>query len=237
MSQEPKATTSFGSISMKSNSNTKFSRIFVGIFFLIIGILNIILGVYILVVHETPMPDRSKFVLTVWCGGAFLTALGLRALKNVKKKGMEERKTKTNKNRRLEKTSGLAFGLVAAIVQIIYWIRAVEVSRHAGIYKGDKEPYWNNGGPGSFFPWPKEPGMLTVITGMDSTDQFIYYLIHYRLFPFVALIIVVIFVLLGRLIGRGINTLAEKHLLIGLNTKINPPSHQEVRKNERSKNE
>ena len=60
-----------------------------------------------------------------------------------------------NEDRRLEKQLGKAFGFVAAIVQVIYWVRAVEVSHHASIVDGESEPYWNSGGPGSFFPWPK----------------------------------------------------------------------------------
>ena len=111
-----------------------------------------------------------------------------------------------SEDRRFEKLIGKTFGFVAAIVQVIYWVRAVGVSRHASIVDGESEPHWNSGGAGSFLPWPKEPGMLTVITEMDSTDQVIYYLIHYWIFPFVALIFIVIFWLLGRAVGKGIAT-------------------------------
>lgn len=103
---------------------------------------------------------------------------------------------------KLEKILPVIFGLAVAIQQFIYWLRALAVSRHATIWRG--EPYWTSGGAGSFFPWPKEPGILTVMTEMSSIDQFIYYLIYWYLFPVVAIAIVLIFVLLGWLIGKYI---------------------------------
>lgn len=99
-----------------------------------------------------------------------------------------------------ERRFGITFGLIAAIHQIAFWIMAVGVSSHASIYEG--EPTWSSGGPGSFFPWPKEPGMLTVMTEMDNVDQCIYHLINYRVFPFIALGIIIGFLFVGRLVGR-----------------------------------
>ena len=109
-----------------------------------------------------------------------------------------------NEDKRLEKQLGKAFGIVAAFVQVFYWVRAVEVSHHASIVDGESEPYWNRGGAGSFFPLPKEPGMLAVVTEMSGTDQFIYYLIHYHVFPLVALAFIALFWLLGRVVGKGL---------------------------------
>ena len=100
----------------------------------------------------------------------------------------------------LERRFGITFGFIAAIHQIAYWIMAVGVSSHASIYEG--EPTWSSGGPGSFFPWPKEPGMAMVMTGMDRVDQYIFYLIHYRVFPIIALGIIIGFLIVGRLVGR-----------------------------------
>lgn len=100
----------------------------------------------------------------------------------------------------IKKACALFFGLVAAIEQLIYWVSAIFVSTGATMYEG--KPYWTSGGPGSFFPWPKRPGMLTVMTAMnDKMDRFIYFLIRYYLFPFAALIIVVLFMLIGWVIG------------------------------------
>ena len=57
-------------------------------------------------------------------------------------------------------------GLIVGIIQIFYWMAAVSVSSHA--YHENGKSYWTSGSAGTFYPWPKPPGMVTVITSMEE---------------------------------------------------------------------
>ncbi len=48
----------------------------------------------------------------------------------------------------------------------LYTVKSYQVALHA---RGSS---WNTGGPGSFFPWPTDPGHLMVITEMSPIDAF-----------------------------------------------------------------
>ena len=86
-------------------------------------------------------------------------------------------------------------------LQCAYWIEAIEVAQHATIFNG--KAYWRSGGPGSFLPWPKQPGLLTVMTPMtDPTDQLIFYLIRTWLYIVIAVGMVALFGYLGWRIGK-----------------------------------
>jgi len=61
--------------------------------------------------------------------------------------------------------------------------------------------YWTSGGPGSFLPWPQEPGYLTVMTEVTShIDRFIFELIKSNAYIPVALSLVAFSWLLSWLI-------------------------------------
>ena len=77
----------------------------------------------------------------------------------------------------------IVLGFFSAIFSL-YTVRAYQVAQFArGIN-------WNTGGPGSFLPWPSEPGHLMVITEMNSTDAFInQFIIETGLLAFISLLL------------------------------------------------
>ena len=53
----------------------------------------------------------------------------------------------------------------------LYTATAHKVAR---VYEEDGEFFWRGGPSGSFFPWPREPGMLAVLIPLNEIDLFIY---------------------------------------------------------------
>jgi len=53
-----------------------------------------------------------------------------------------------------------------------YTIKAYLVSINICYFDG--EYYWSSTGPGSFFPWPRGPGMLAALSRMSAIDKFFY---------------------------------------------------------------
>ena len=95
--------------------------------------------------------------------------------------------------------AGLFGGAVGAF-QLGFWNRALEVAGHAVLWRG--EPFWTSGGPGSFLPWSREPGMLAVMTPMTNPfDQFIFHLIQTRMFVPLALCLAVLAGVVGWFLG------------------------------------
>ncbi len=63
---------------------------------------------------------------------------------------------------------------VIGIVTLIFSLFTVKAYQVAQFARGST---WNTGGPGSFLPWPREPGHLMIITEMNPIDAFINQLI------------------------------------------------------------
>jgi len=104
---------------------------------------------------------------------------------------------------RLDKILAIIFGGAAGIGQYAYWIEASKIARHATCWEG--KPYWTSGGPGSFFPWPKPPGLLTVMTPMTHpVDQVIFNLINSGWYVFIPVGITAFSMLLGWYVSRYI---------------------------------
>jgi len=62
-------------------------------------------------------------------------------------------------------------GLVSACLTL-YTVRAYAVARYA--YADESGGGWLYTPSGSFFPWPREPGMATALSKMSESDLFIY---------------------------------------------------------------
>lgn len=58
------------------------------------------------------------------------------------------------------------FGLFTLIYSL-FTVRAYQVSQFA------RGSTWNTGGPGTYLPWPREPGHLMIITDMNPVDAMI----------------------------------------------------------------
>lgn len=100
----------------------------------------------------------------------------------------------------MKKILASIFGLFSAIMQAVYWFKALLVAKQVIYYDG--QYWWRSGGPGAFLPWPKEPGMLTVLTPMSSIDAFIYaFLIKLWLFIPSSLILTIALTLIGWFLG------------------------------------
>jgi hypothetical protein len=61
---------------------------------------------------------------------------------------------------------------IFSITIIVYTITAYSVARY--VYENEDKVVWRYSPPGSFLPWPKEPGMLTALSKMNPIDLFIY---------------------------------------------------------------
>lgn len=67
----------------------------------------------------------------------------------------------------------ISIGIIG-IVTFIFSLFTVKAYQVAQFARGST---WNTGGPGSFLPWPREPGHLMIITEMNPVDAFINQLI------------------------------------------------------------
>jgi hypothetical protein len=56
----------------------------------------------------------------------------------------------------------------------IYSLRAYAVASRVFEGDGTEKPVWRTSPPGSFLPWPKEPGPLQALSEMSGIDVFIY---------------------------------------------------------------
>ncbi|MEM3462996.1 MAG: hypothetical protein QXJ15_04940 [Candidatus Bathyarchaeia archaeon] len=100
----------------------------------------------------------------------------------------------------------IAFGALAAIWQFLYWDRAVRIAGEAIVWNG--EPCWGSGGPVSFFPWPRGPGPLMVITPMsDPIDRLIFGLIRSGMYILAALALVLIVEAVGWYLGEAASSI------------------------------
>lgn len=54
----------------------------------------------------------------------------------------------------------------------LYTATAHKVARY--VYEEDGKFFWESGPSGSFFPWPREPDMLHMLTPLNEIDLFIY---------------------------------------------------------------
>ncbi|MEA2090143.1 MAG: hypothetical protein U9O89_05235 [Thermoproteota archaeon] len=66
----------------------------------------------------------------------------------------------------------LTFLIILAIYVTLYTIVAYRVACH--VTKLGNTTYWRTTASGSFFPWPKEPGMAEALSEMNSVNKFIY---------------------------------------------------------------
>ena len=62
-------------------------------------------------------------------------------------------------------------GLVS-IYLTLYTVAAYNVANY--VYDTEVITVWRSGPSGSFFPWPREPGMLQILSGVNEVDLFIY---------------------------------------------------------------
>jgi hypothetical protein len=68
-----------------------------------------------------------------------------------------------------------AFLLLLSVYLTLYTWRAHAVaSRHILEDSGGEVVAWRTGPSGSLFPWPREPGMLEVLSKINEVDFFIY---------------------------------------------------------------
>ena len=94
----------------------------------------------------------------------------------------------------------IASGFVLTYLTL-YAATAQNVARH--VYENDGTVVWRSAPSGSFFPWPREPGMLLILSGMNEVDSFIYtYLIK-------SWVLVVVTVLLWIVVSLYILTLVR----------------------------
>lgn len=67
----------------------------------------------------------------------------------------------------------IALLCIISIIVTAYAIRAHSIATRY-VHDGGDEVAWRNSPPGSFFPWPKEPGMLQMLSEINKIDLFIY---------------------------------------------------------------
>jgi hypothetical protein len=83
---------------------------------------------------------------------------------------------------RFDKKSVLIMVVLVAISSYLttYTLEAYIVATgHLYEDPNSKALAWRSGPPGSLFPWPREPGMLDVLSSVNDADAFIYrYLIR-----------------------------------------------------------
>lgn len=81
----------------------------------------------------------------------------------------------------------IALLCVISIIVTAYTIAAYSKATRY-IYDSEGEVNWRYTPPGSFFPWPREPGMLATLSEINEIDLFIYrYLIKTWLIVIVTL--------------------------------------------------
>lgn len=54
----------------------------------------------------------------------------------------------------------------------LYTTNAYKVASH--VTESPPELHWSSAPAGSFFPWPREPGMLEMLSEISEVDSFIY---------------------------------------------------------------
>jgi len=87
----------------------------------------------------------------------------------------------------------LAFLVVLSTYVTLYTVEAHNVARRA--LRLDNTACWRTTPPGSFFPWPREPGPAEALSKMSHVDQFIFlYLIETKM-------LIVVFILLWILVA------------------------------------
>jgi hypothetical protein len=59
-----------------------------------------------------------------------------------------------------------------SIYVTLYTATAHKVARY--VYEEDGTFFWRSAPSGSFFPWPREPGILEMLTRLNEIDLFIY---------------------------------------------------------------
>ena len=64
--------------------------------------------------------------------------------------------------------------IVIALYLTMYTIAVYRVVGYIGEYPELGGVYWSYSPPGSLFPWPREPGMLTALSPASSIDAFLY---------------------------------------------------------------
>lgn len=69
-------------------------------------------------------------------------------------------------------TVGLIVLVFASTLLTLYAISAYNVSDH--VYVGESTLDWTSAPSGSFLPWPRAPGMLTMLSRVNEVDSFIY---------------------------------------------------------------
>jgi len=67
----------------------------------------------------------------------------------------------------------IALLCIISIIVTAYTIGAHYIATRY-VHDGGDEVAWRNSPPGSFFPWPKEPGMLQMLSEISEIDLFIY---------------------------------------------------------------
>ena len=95
--------------------------------------------------------------------------------------------TQKRKPSTLYKVLLLAFLVILATYVTLYALEAHQVARYA--LKLDNTACWRYTPPGSFFPWPKEPGPCAALSKMSSMDQFIFlYFVETRILIVVSIL-------------------------------------------------
>ena len=64
-----------------------------------------------------------------------------------------------------------------SVYSTLYTVSAYKVASH--VSESPPDLHWGSAPAGSFFPWPRDPGMLEMLSEMSEVDSFIYvYLIR-----------------------------------------------------------
>jgi len=74
---------------------------------------------------------------------------------------------------RVDKKSGMLLVVLSLVLTYLtlYTANAYSIAPH--VLDADT-PVWRSAPSGSFFPWPKRPGMLEILSEMNGVDKFIY---------------------------------------------------------------
>ena len=74
---------------------------------------------------------------------------------------------------RVDKKSGMLLVVLSLVLTYLtpYTASAYSITPHV-LDAGT--PVWRSAPSGSFFPWPKSPGMLEILSEMNGVDKFIY---------------------------------------------------------------
>jgi hypothetical protein len=74
---------------------------------------------------------------------------------------------------RVDKKSGMLLVVLSLVLTYLtpYTASAYSIAPH--VLDADT-PVWASAPSGSFFPWPKRPGILEILSEMNGVDKFIY---------------------------------------------------------------